>query len=91
MAKIQRHWENREFMKARLGSSGMGAHVCFFLGIVFTVLGIIADAASITLGLTSVSWFLLAIVTLVVGLMWFFGVGLAWYLITTEAKSKKGE
>ena len=91
MAKRQRHWENREFIKARLGSSGMGAHVCFVLGIIFAVLGIIADAANVTLGLTSVSWFLLAIVTLVVGLMWFFGVGLAWYLISTEAKSKKGE
>ena len=86
MAKRQRHWENREFIKARLGSSGMGSHVCFFLGIVFAVLGIIADAANVTLGLTSVSWFLLAIVTLVVGLMWFFGVGLAWYLITTDRK-----
>ena len=86
MAKGQRHWENREFVKARLSSSGMASHVCFFLGIVFAVLGIIADAANVTLGLTSVAWFLLAIVTLVVGLMWFFGVGLAWYLITTDRK-----
>ena len=86
MAKRQRHWENREYIKAGLGKSGMGAHVCWFLGIIFTVLGIIADAANITLGLTSVSWFLLAIVTLVVGIMWFFGMGLAWYLITTDRK-----
>ena len=86
MAKGQRHWENREFVKARLSSSGMGAHVCFVLGIIFAVLGIIADAASITLGLTSVSWFLLAIVTLVLSIIWFFGVGLAWYLTTTDRK-----
>jgi len=86
MAKRQRHWENREFIKAGLGLSGTGAHVCFVLGIIFTVLGIIADAANVTLGLTSVSWFLLAIVTLVVSIIWFFGVGLAWYLTTTDRK-----
>ncbi len=87
MAK--RHWENREYLKASLGSSGMAAHICWFLGIVFAVLGIIADAANITPGLTSMGWFLLAIVTLMVSITMFFGMGLAWYLITTDRKKEE--
>jgi len=86
MAK--RHYEDREQLKASLGSSGMSAHICWFLGIVFAVLGIIADAANITLGLTSMGWFLLSIVTLVVSITMFFGMGLAWYLITTDRKKE---
>jgi len=87
MAK--RHWEDREYLKAGLSSSGMSAHICWFFGIVFAVLGIIADAANITLGLTSMGWFLLAIVTLIVSITMFFGMGLAWYLITTDRKKEE--
>ena len=87
MAK--RHWEDREQLKASLGSSGMQAHICWFLGIIFAILGIIADAANLTLGLTSIGWFLLSIVTLVVSITMFFGMGLAWYLIITDAKGRK--
>ena len=88
MAK-QHHWENREYLKASLGSSGMSAHICWLLGIVFAILGIIADAANITLGLTSMGWFLLAIVTFLVSITMFFGMGLAWYLITTDRKKEE--
>jgi len=87
MAK--RHWEDREHLKASLGSSGMAAHICWLLGIIFAVLGIIADVANITLGLTSMGWFLLSIVTLVVSITMFFGMGLAWYLITTDRKKEE--
>jgi len=87
MAK--RHWEDREQIKASLGSSGMSAHICWFLGVIFAILGIIADAANVTLGLTPTSWFLLAIVTLLVSITMFFGMGLAWYLITADAKKKE--
>ena len=85
------HWEDREQLKAGLRSSGMTAHICWFLGVIFAVVGIIGDAANRTLGLEPNSWFLLAIVTLVVSITMFFGMGLAWYLITTETKSKKEE
>ena len=88
MAK--RHWEDREKLKASLGSVGLSAHICWFLGVIFAVLGIIADAAN-TLGLEPTSWFLLAVVAFLASIIWFFGVALAWYLRTTEAKSKKEE
>ncbi len=87
MAK--RHWEDREQLKASLGSSGMSAHICWFLGIIFAILGVIGDAANATLGLEPTSWFLLAIVALLVSITMFFGMGLAWYLITTDTKKKE--
>ena len=87
MAK--RHWEDREKLKAGLRSTGAWGHYCWFLGMIFAVLGIIADAANVTLGLTSMGWFLLAIVTLVVSITMFFGMGLAWYLITTDRKKEE--
>ena len=87
MAK--RHYLDRESIKASLGSSGMSAHICWFLGAVFAILGIIGDAANITLGLEPTSWFLLAIVTFLASITYFFGMGLAWYLITTDAEKKE--
>ena len=86
MAK--RHYEDREYLKASLGSAGKWAHICWFLGIVFAVLGIIADAANITLGLTSMGWFLLAAVALLTSVTFFIGWAVAWYLITTDRKKE---
>ena len=87
------HWEkpvrDREELRPVIRSMGLGGHISWVLGVIFTVLGIIADAANVTLGLTSISWFLLAIIILVVSVTMFFGMGLAWYLITTDRK--KGE
>ena len=87
MAK--RHWEDRERIKASLRSVGMSAHICWFLGVIFAVLGIIADAANVTLGLESVSWFLLAVFTMMVGMIWFLSVAIAWYLKTTKAEKEE--
>ena len=35
--------------------------VCFFLGIIFAVIGVIGEVANLTLGLSSTIWLLLAI------------------------------
>ena len=35
--------------------------ICFFLGIIFAVIGVIGEAANFTLGLSSTIWLLLAI------------------------------
>ncbi|MCW3975313.1 MAG: hypothetical protein NWE86_03615 [Candidatus Bathyarchaeota archaeon] len=35
--------------------------ICFFLGIIFAVIGVIGEVANITLGLSSTIWLLLAI------------------------------
>jgi hypothetical protein len=35
--------------------------ICFLLGIIFTIIGVIGEAANLTLGLSSTIWLLLAI------------------------------
>ena len=82
-------WENREHLKARLRLSGMAAHICLLLGIVFAIIGVVAAALRSYIGLGTTTWLLLAIATLVVSVTMFFVMGLAWYLITTDAKKKE--
>jgi len=84
------HWEKRERM-ADVRVMGLWGHTCWFVGALFALLGIIGDAANVTLGLEATSWLLLAIVAFVAGMPFFVGLGLAWYLRTTEAKSEKKE
>ena len=73
-------------MKAKLGSEGLMGHICWFLGAVFAVLGVVGDAVNLTIGLESISWFLLAIVAFVASITSFIGWAVAWYLKTTHSK-----
>jgi hypothetical protein len=57
---MARHWEDREKVKANIRSEGWSAHICWFLGAVFAVLGIVAGAMNASLGLSSTGWLLLA-------------------------------
>jgi len=84
-----RHWEDREHVKAGVGSSGMLGHVCWLLGIVFALLGVIGDAADVTLGLEPQSWLLLSIVAFIASIPMFIGWAVAWYLRSIEAKGRK--
>jgi len=88
---MARHWEDRKRIVASIGISGLCGHISFFLGVIFAVLGVIGDAANVSLGLEPMSWFLLAIVTSVLSIPWFIGLAMAWYLSTTQAKSEKEE
>jgi hypothetical protein len=40
--------------------------ICFFLGIIFAVIGVIGEATNLTLGLSSTIWLLLAIASFLV-------------------------
>jgi len=86
---MARHWENRDKLIASIGSGGMWAHTLWFLGAIFAILGIIADATNTTLGLEPMSWFLLAIVVFLASITYFIGLAIAWYLKTTEAKKQE--
>jgi len=88
---MARPYEDLEKMKASLSRSGALGHICWFLGIIFAVLGVIGDAANVNLGLEPISWLLLAIVASVLSVSLFIGWAVAWYLRFTEAKSKKKE
>ena len=86
---MARHWEDRERLKAGKGPMGFSAHVCWFLGVLFAVLGIVADVVNGSLGLESTSWFLLSIATFLAGLAFYIGWAVSWHLTETEAKGKK--
>ncbi len=66
------HWEkpikDREELRPLIRSMGLQGHVCWILGIVFAILGIVAGAMNASLGLSSTGWLLLALVTLVVSM-----------------------
>lgn len=76
------HWEDLEQMKARVGSEGEETHVLWFVGIVFAILGVIADAANHTIGLESSTWLLLAVVALLASMGSRIEWAVAWYLRT---------
>jgi len=84
------HWEKRECM-ADVRGMGMWGHVGWFIGALFALLGIIGDAANVTLGLEATSWLLLSIVAFLASMPFYVALGLAWYLRTEEAKSEKKE
>ena len=50
------------------GMSGWAGGTLWFLGFIFAILGIIADTMNGSLGLTAMSWFMLAIVFHLAGL-----------------------
>ena len=60
----------------------------WILGFIFAILGIIADATG-TLGLTAMSWFLLAIVFHLAGLSFWLGWALAVYFRSAGAEKKE--
>lgn len=84
-------FKNREEMRAALGPMGLMGHVSLFLGIIFAVLGVIADAANATLGLEPMSWLVLAIVVFVAGIPMWLTWAISMHLLGMEAKSKKKE
>ena len=61
---IKDHEEARE----TLNPMGLSFHICWFLGMIFAVLGIIAGAMDTTLGLKPLYWFLLSIATFLSGI-----------------------
>jgi len=84
-------FKNREEMRAALGPMGLSGHICWYLGAVFAILGIIGDAANATLGLEPMSWLVLAIVAFVAGIPMWLTWAISMHLLGMEAKSKKKE
>ena len=84
-------FEDREVVRTSLRSGGLGTHICWLLGAIFAVLGIIAGAMNITLGLEATHWFLLSIALFAASITTNIGFAVSWYLETLEAKSKEKE
>jgi len=76
-------------MRASLSASGKWGRVCWFIAVVFAVVGIIGDAVNANPGLEPASWFPLAITTFLASITFFIGWAVSWYLETTAAKTKE--
>ncbi len=61
-------FKNRDDMKAEIKRCSTFASYCGIFCVIFALLGIIGDASNTTLGLESMSWFLLAITSALFGL-----------------------
>ena len=83
-----KRWTDRKTIIGLAGSSIMMGHIWWIIGVIFAVLGVIGDAMNATLGLTSMGWFLLAIVAFLAGMSYFIYWAVAMYL-DTEAKKEK--
>jgi hypothetical protein len=57
----QKPFKDREQVKKEIRIWGLRTDMCICLGLLFAIIGIIADALNITLGLETMSWFLLAV------------------------------
>jgi len=68
--KVETPFKNREEVKAEIREYDWFAAITQWACFVFAVLGVIGDAVNITLGLESMSWFLLAIVAGLNAIMW---------------------
>ena len=82
-------FKNREEVKREIRDcdrfAGISQYACF----IFAALGVIGDAMNITLGLESISWFMLAIVAGLNAIVGHTHVVVAKHLLGIEAENKK--
>ena len=72
-------WTEAGFTERRRGMMGVMGSISTWLGVIFAVLGIIGEATGANIGLSAVSWFLLAIASLIFGLSCWLGWGVGMY------------
>ena len=77
-------WADKEKVKGGLVSSGRAYNISFRLSLIFVLLGIVSDAANTDIGLHSISWFLLAIMAGLFGLVYSIVWAVSWYLNTNK-------
>ena len=82
-------FEDREVVRSSIRSAGLSTHICFFLGAIFAIMGIIAGVIGAPIGLEAIHWFLLAIALFAASITQSIAGALAWYLQTTEPKKEE--
>ena len=80
--------DRKELMKT-LDSMGLSFHICWFLGAIFAVLGLIAGAMNTAIGLEPTYWLLLSIAAFLAGVPMLVTWALAMHLIGIEPKKKE--
>jgi hypothetical protein len=82
---MARHYEDKEKLKAGVGSLGLYGHVLWFAGALFALLGVLADILNASVGLDATSWLLLSVATLLMGNAIFIGWAVSWYLRASDS------
>jgi hypothetical protein len=82
-------FEDREVVRSSLRWEGMSAHICWILGAIFAILGIVGGATDARIGLEATHWFLLSIALFAACITQSIGFALSWYLETLEARKKE--
>jgi hypothetical protein len=82
-------WSEPDFTIRGRVRFGMMGGFGTWLGVISAILGVIGDATNTTLGLESMSWFLLAIASLLFGLSCWLGWVFGLYLHVKEKEGKK--
>ena len=90
---MERPWatpfKNREEARTTLNPMGLAGHICWWLGGTFAVLGIVAGAKDIAIGLQSMNWLVLAIAAFVAGIPMWLTWSVALRLLGIEDETKK--
>jgi hypothetical protein len=78
-------FKNREDVRAEIRKCDLFGGICQYACFLFAALGVIGDALNITLGLESISWFLLAIVAGLNAIIGHIHIVVAKHLLGTES------
>ena len=89
MALEEKPFQNREQVKHEVKLCSTVGTIFQLFGFLFVILGIVGDAMGITLGLETMSWFLLAIFVEIASVMPSMHAVVAKHLLGVEAESKK--
>ena len=79
-------WNNHEWIVSKGKSWVMLGGLCWILGVIFAVLGIIADIANAKIGLIPTSWLLLSVAVFVVSAIWYLSWAVAVYIDAIKTK-----
>ena len=66
-------WAGGEQARSMSGIWSVLGGICWTLGLIFAILGVIAEAMNTAIGLTPISWYLLAIALFAGGIAWYIG------------------
>ena len=70
---MAKRWGSGDFAKRMAGKWAVWGGICWILALIFVILGVISEATTTTLGLSTLSWYLLAIALFIAGLSWYIG------------------
>ncbi len=70
---MSKRWSSGAFAQRMAGMWAVWGGICWSLGLIFAILGVIAETTDASLGLTPLSWYLLAIALFVASVAEYIG------------------